>query len=170
MFFCYFQRFDYTKHFPSSIYPHDHKVFVRRVIVGGWVEAVGILGGEVVGDINVVPDAVYEDAVPGVLGGTVGSGIAVDDIAWDALASADGGEEAGDIVADTRFCLQGFGDVRILIEAVVVMIVGKILGHPGICRKYLLFIGRPGGNLVEDIFVLGAPQDPGTVCQWITDC
>ena len=94
MFFCYFQRFDYTKHFPSSIYPHDHKVFVCGVVVGGYVKPVRVLGGEVVGDVDVVPSAVYEDAVPGVLGGTVGACIAVDDVARDALASADGGEEA----------------------------------------------------------------------------
>lgn len=105
MFFCYFQRFDYTKHFTSSIYPHDHKVFVCRIVVRCRLEAEGVLGGEVVGDINVVPDAVYEDAVPGVLGGTVGACIAVDDIARDVLASADGGEEAGDIVANARFGL-----------------------------------------------------------------
>lgn len=111
MFFCYFQRFDYTKHFPSSIYPHDHKVFVSGIVIRCRLEAEGVLGGEVVGDINVVPGAVYEDAVPGVLGGTVGSGIAVDDIARNVLASADGGEEAGDIVADARFGLQGFSDI-----------------------------------------------------------
>lgn len=134
------------------------------------MEAVGILGGEVVGDINVVPDAVYEDAVPGVLGGTVGACIAVDNVARDVLASADGGEEAGDIVADTRFGLQCFGDVRILIEAIVVMIVGEVLGHPRVCRKHLLLIGRTGGDLVEEIFVLRAPQDAGAVYQWISNC
>ena len=115
MFFCYFQRFDYTKHFPSSIYPHDHKVFVSGIVVRCCLEAEGYFSGEVVGDINVVPDAVYEDAVPGVLGGAVGARIAVDDIARDILASADGGEEAGDIVADARFGLQGFADIGILI-------------------------------------------------------
>lgn len=170
MFFCYFQRFDYTKHFPSSIYPHDHKVFVCRVIVGGWVEAEGVLCGEVVGDIYVVPGAVDQNAVPGVLGGTVGSGIAVDDIARNVLASADGGEEASNIVTDARFGLQGFADIGILIKAVVVMIVGEVLCHPGICRKHLLLIGFPGGNLIENIFVLGVPQDAGTVCQRVTNC
>ena len=69
------------------------------------MEAVGVLGGEVVGDIDVVPGAVDQDAVPGVLGGAVGSGIAVNDIAWDSLASANGGEEAGNIVADARFII-----------------------------------------------------------------
>ena len=128
------------------------------------MKPVRVLGGEVVGDIDVVPGAAYEDAVPGVLGGTVGSGIAVNDVARDTLASADSGEEAGDIIADARFGLQGFGDIGILIEAVVVMIVGEVLGHPRVCRKYLLLIGRPGSNLVEKIFVLGAPQDPSTVC------
>ena len=134
------------------------------------MKPVRVLGGEVIGDINVVPGAVDEDAVPGVLGGTVGSGIAVDDIARDILASADGGEEAGDIVADTRFGLQSFADIGILIEAVIVMIISKILGHPGICRKHLLLIGRPGGDLVEDFFVLRAPQDAGTVCHRVTNC
>ena len=134
------------------------------------MEAVGILGGEVVGDIDVIPSIAYEDAVPGVLGGTVGACIAVDDVAWDVLASADGGEKAGDVVADACFGLQGFGDIGILIEAIVVMIVGEVLGHPGICRKHLLFIGCPGGNLVEKIFVLRAPQDAGTVYQRITNC
>ena len=170
MFFCYFQRFDYTKHFPSSIYPHDNKILVLGIVVGGLMKPVRVLGGEVVCDINVVPSAVYEDAVPGVLGGTVGARIAVDDAARDVLASAEGGEKAGDIVTDARFGLQGFGDVRILIEAVVVMIVGEVLGHPGICRKHLLLIGFPGGDLVEDFFVLRAPQDAGTVCQRVTDC
>ena len=103
------------------------------------------------------------------LGGTIGSGIAVDDVARDVLASTDGGEEAGDIVADARFGLQGFADIGILIKTVVVMIVCEILGHPRICRKHLLFIGRPGSNLVEEIFVLRAPQDAGTVCQRIAD-
>lgn len=134
------------------------------------MEAEGVLGGEVIGDINVVPSAVYEDAVPGMLGGTVGSGIPINDVARDALASADGGEEAGDIVADARFGLQGFCDIGILIKAIVVMIVGEVLGHPGICRKHLLFIGRTGGDLVEDFFVLRAPQDAGTVCQRVTNC
>ena len=133
------------------------------------MEAVGVLGGEVVGDIYVVPGAVDQDAVPGVLGGTVGSGIAVDDIARDVLASADGGEEAGDIVADARFGLQGFADIGILIKAVVVMIISKVLGHPSICRKHLLLIGLPGGDLVEEIFVLRAPQDSGTVYQRVAD-
>ena len=134
------------------------------------MEAVGILGGEVIGDINVVPGAVDQDAVPGVLDGTVGARIAVDDVAWDALASADGGEEAGDIVADTRFGLQGFCDIGILIKAIVGMIVGEVLGHPRICRKHLILIGRPGDDLVEEIFVLRAPQDTGAVCQRVTDC
>jgi len=111
MFICYFQRFDYTKHFPSSIYPHDHKVFVSGIVIRCCLEAEGVLGGKVVGDIDVVPSAVYEDAVPGVLGRTVGSGIAVDDVTRDVLASADSGEEAGDIVADARFGLQGFSDI-----------------------------------------------------------
>ena len=134
------------------------------------MEAEGVLGGEVVGDVDVVPGAVYEDAVPGVLGGTVGSGIAVDDIARDILASTDGGEETGDVVADARFGLQGFGDIGILIKAVVVMIISKVLGHPRVCRKHLLLIGRPSGNFVEAIFVLSAPQDAGAVCQRVTNC
>lgn len=134
------------------------------------METEGCFGGEVVGDIDVVPGTVDEDAVPGVLGGTIGAGIAVDDIARDALASADGGEETGDIVADARFGLHSFGDIGILIKAIVVMIVGQVLCHPGICRKHLLFIGRPGGDPVKLIFVLRAPQDSGTVCQWIADC
>lgn len=79
------------------------------------MKPIRVLGGEVIGDINVVPDAVDQDAVPGVLGGTIGSGIAVDDITRDTLTSADGGEEAGDIVADARFGLQGFADIGILI-------------------------------------------------------
>jgi len=69
------------------------------------VETEGCFGGEVVGDIYVVPGAVYKDAVPGMLGGTVGARIAVDDIARDVLASADGGEEAGDIVSDARYII-----------------------------------------------------------------
>jgi len=69
------------------------------------MKPVRVLGGEVVGDIDIVPCAVDQNAVPGVLGGTVGSGIAVDDIARDVLASADGGEEAGDIVSDARYII-----------------------------------------------------------------
>ena len=134
------------------------------------MEAEGVLGGEVIGDINIVPSAVDQDAVPGVLGGTVGTGIAVNNIARDVLASADGGEEAGDIVANARFGLQGFADIGILIKAIVVMIVGEILGHPGICRKHLLLIGRPGGDFVKLVFVLRTPQDAGTVCQRVTNC
>jgi len=53
------------------------------------LEAEGCFGGEVVGYIDIVPGAVDQDAVPGVLGGTVGARIAVDDVARDALASAD---------------------------------------------------------------------------------
>ena len=79
------------------------------------MKPVRVLGGKVVGDIDVVPVAVDEDAVPGVLGGTVGSGIPIDDVARNTLASADGGEEAGDIVADARFGLQDFADIGILI-------------------------------------------------------
>ena len=75
------------------------------------MEAEGRFGGEIIGDVYVVPSIAYEDAVPGVLGGTVGACIAVDDVAWDVLASADGGEETGDIVADARFGLQGFSDI-----------------------------------------------------------
>jgi len=69
------------------------------------VKPVGVLGGEVIGDINVVPGAVDQDAVPGVLGGAVGARIAVNNVARDILASADGGEEAGDIVANACFII-----------------------------------------------------------------
>ena len=105
MFFCYFQRFDYTKHFPSSIYPHNNKIFVCRIVVRCRLEAEWCFGGEVIGDINVVPGAVDQDAVPGVLGGAVGARIAVNNVARDILASADGGEEAGDIVANACFII-----------------------------------------------------------------
>lgn len=105
------------------------------------MEAEGYFGGEVVGNIDVVPSIAYEDAVPGMLDRAVGSGIAIDNVTRDALASVDGGEEAGDIVADTCLGLQSFTNVAILIKAVVVMIVGKVPGHPRICRKHLIFIG-----------------------------
>lgn len=101
--------------------------------------------------------------------GAVVACIAIVDVARDTMAMADGGEEAGDIVADTRFGLQGFADIGILIKAVVVILVSEILGHPHVCPKHHLFIGCPSGNLVEEIFVLSAPQYAGTVCQRNTE-
>ena len=73
-------------------------------------------GGKVVSDIDIVPNTAHKNAVPGMLGGTVGAAIAVNDIARDVLASSDGGKEAGDIVADALFRLQGFVDVRELVR------------------------------------------------------
>ena len=65
---------------------------------------------EVVGNINIIPNTINVHSVPSVLGSTVCTAIAINDIARNVLAPADSGKEAGDIVADTRFGLHGFGD------------------------------------------------------------
>lgn len=56
--------------------------------------------GNIVGHIHVPPGVVIIDAVPGVLGGGFVRG-AVHNVARNVVATAEGGEEIGKIIADT---------------------------------------------------------------------
>ncbi len=103
---------------------------------------------DIVGNINIIPRTVNTHPIPCMLNSTVCTCIAVDDVARDSLASADGGEETGDIITDARFSPQGFTGIRILIKTIVIVVVGDVLGHPSICRHHLFFVGITRGNFI----------------------
>ena len=63
-----------------------------------------LVGSSIIRYIHIPPGVVIIDAVPGVVGQGSVIGCAVHDVARDILASAEGGEEIGEIIADTFMC------------------------------------------------------------------
>ena len=106
---------------------------------------------DIVGNIDIIPRTINTHPIPCVLNTAVCTCIAIDGIARDALASADGGEEAGEIVADARFGPQSFGSIRILIKAVEIIIIGHIFGDPSVCRQHLFFLRIPRCDFIVTI-------------------
>ena len=68
-----------------------------------FAEAIGslavLVSGDVVGHIHIPPGVVVVNAVPGVAGGWAIIGCSINNVARDILATAEGGEEIGEIVA-----------------------------------------------------------------------
>ena len=116
-----------------------------------------LVGGSIVSDIYIPPGVIIVDAVPSVLGGGFIRN-AIDYIARDVLATAKGGEEIGEIVADTFMCAQCFANIEILDECAVVIVVLKVIYDPLIVCFDLIFVGFTAStNFVSKFFCLCVP-------------
>ena len=60
-----------------------------------------LVGSGIIGHVQIPPGVVVVNAVPGVAGGWAVIGCAVYNAAGDVLATAEGGEKIGKIIADT---------------------------------------------------------------------
>lgn len=117
-----------------------------------------LVGGSIVGHIQIPPGVVIENAVPCMLcGGFVRS--AVHDVARNVLAAAECGEKIGEIIADAFMGAQCFTHIEILDEGVIIIVVLEVIDDPLIDRLHLFFVGFTAStNFVSKFFGLCVPQ------------
>ena len=113
---------------------------------------------DIVGYIHIPPGVVVVYTVPSVLGcGFVRS--SVYNIARGILATTEGSEEIGEIIADTFAGSQCVTNIEILDEGVIIIIVLEVMNDPTIDRLYLFGIGvTVCTNFVSEFFCLRIPQ------------
>ena len=93
-------------------------------------------------------------------------GGAIHNIAGDILTTAEGGEEIGEVIADTFMGAQRSLNVEVLDEGVVVVVVLTVMNDPTVNCLYLLGIGfTVGANFVSKFFRLCVPQGRTTVSE-----
>lgn len=115
--------------------------------------------GNIIRHIYIPPGAVIVDAVPGVVGQRTVIGRAVYDVAGDVLATAEGGEEIGKIIADTFTGAQCFTNIEILDKCVVIIVILEVLYDPFVDYFDLFFVCFTAyTNFVSKFFRLRIPQ------------
>ena len=113
----------------------------------------------IAGDINIPPSAVEISTVPSVQVGSVFAVITVENIAGNAVATADGGEKMRVVKADAHMGIEGAAYIEILIFGVKFRIVFQIVQHPVIDGFDGFFVGGLfGADLIEECFVAFAPK------------
>ena len=113
----------------------------------------------VAGDIDIPPSAAIIGAVPSVEIGSVVAVIAVKDIAWNAAATADGGEKVRVVKADAFAGIKRTADIEILIFGIKIRIVFQIVQHPVEGGFDGFFVsGLFGADLIEECFIVFAPK------------
>ena len=113
----------------------------------------------VAGDIDIPPSAVETGTVPSVQVCSVLAVIAVKDIAGNAVATADGGEEVRVVEADAFAGIKRAADIEILILGVKIRIVFQIVQHPVVGGFDGFFVGGLfGADFVEECFIAFAPK------------
>ena len=113
----------------------------------------------VAGDIDIPPSAVETGTVPSVQVRSVVAVIAVEDIAGNAVATADGGEKMRVVKADAHADIDRATDIEILILGIKFRIVFQIVQHPVIGGFDGFFVGGLfGADFVEKCFVAFAPK------------
>ena len=91
--------------------------------------------------------------------GSVVAVIAVKDIAWNAAATADGGEKVRVVKADAFAGIKRTADIEILIFGIKIRIVFQIVQHPVVGGFDRSFIGGlSGADFVKECFVAFAPK------------
>ena len=146
--------------FCTSIYPRNDIILIVRVIVFEGMEAVFLSFDTVVaGDINIPPSAVEIGTIPSVEIGSVVAVIAVEDIAGNAVATADGSKKVRIVEADAHAGIEGAADIEILIFGIKIRIVFQIVQHPVVGGFDRFFIGGLfGADFVEECFIAFAPK------------
>ena len=113
----------------------------------------------VAGDIDIPPSAIEIGAVPSVQVGSVVAVIAVEDIAGNAVATADGGEKVRVVKADAFAGVERATDIEILIFGIKIRIVFQIVQHPVVGGFDGFFVGGLfGADFVEECFIAFAPK------------
>ena len=113
----------------------------------------------VAGDIDIPPSAVKIGTVPGVEIDSVVAVIAVEDIAGNTVATADGGEKVRIVKADAFMGIEGAADIEILIFGIEIRIVFQIVQHPVVGGFDGFFVGGLfGADLIEECFIAFAPK------------
>ena len=132
----------YILPFCTSIYPRNDIILIVRVIVFEGMEAVFFSFDTVVsGEINIPPRAAIIGTVPSVQVGSVLAVITVEDIAGNAVATADGGEEVRVVEADAFVGVERAADIEILILGIKIRIVFQIVQHPVVGGFDRFFVG-----------------------------
>ena len=113
----------------------------------------------VAGDINIPPRAAIIGTVPSVQVRSVVAVITVEDIAGNAVATADGGEKVRVVEADAFAGVERSANIEILILGVKIRIVFQIVQHPVIGGFDGFFVGGLfGADFVEECFIAFAPK------------
>lgn len=113
--------------------------------------------GNIVSHIQIPPGAVIIDAVPSVSGGGF-VGNSVNNVAKDILTTAEGGEEIGEVVADTFAGVQCSANIEVLDKGVVIIIVLEVMNDPLVKHLYLFLVGfATGTNFVSKFLCLRIP-------------
>ena len=113
----------------------------------------------VAGDIDIPPSAAIIGTVPSVQVGSVLAVITVEDIAGNAVATADGGEKMRVVEADAFASVNCAANIEILIFGVKIRIVFQIVQHPVVGGFDRFFVGGLfGADLIEECFIVFAPK------------
>ena len=123
-----------------------------------------LVGGSIVGYINIPPGAVIVNTVPSVVVCRTIIGCAVHNVTRDILATAEGGEEIGKIIANAFSGVQCLANIKVLDDGVVVIVIFEVMNDPTVDCLYLFGIGITAcTNFVNKFFCLGVPQGCSTV-------